>query len=430
MHMTKSNSAFQHFALFAASLVGSVALLPSGYSQEGTAESWSRFRGDNGVGVIAKCSVPLPWQPSDVRWSVALPGKGNGSPTAYGDRVFLMSADANSAERYIMAFDIKSGRELWRKSYASEPHHLHNRSSYASCTPCVNSDAVFFTWATPESVTLMALTHDGEVIWTNNLGRYVSQHGYGASPALFGDKLVLFNSQAAEQLPPGVPPGQSRVMAFDVRTGDLLWETPRTTTRVCYGVPTRFQDESGQEALLFCNTGDGFFALSLETGEPLWNRKVFRKRCVSCPVIVGDLAFGTEGSGGGGNILFAVSVKGNHDVAFRVNRSAPYVPTPVAKGNLLFLWSDQGIVTCIKTPSGDVVWSKRIGGNVSTSPVIAGDKLVGIAEDGTVTILSASEDYHEYGSIKLEDTTRATPLLSENYLLVRSDSKLICVGQP
>lgn len=397
---------------------------------EDTPGLWNRFRGNNGRGVVSTCRVPLPWKKSDVAWEIRPPGIGNGSPMVHGDRIFLMSADPDSAERYLLAYHRRTGKELWRKTYPSQPHHLHSRSSYASCTPCVSAEAVYFTWATPGNVVLMALSHSGEKLWSKDLGPYVSQHGYGASPALIGNKVILFNSQQADQLRPGMQPGESRVTAFDAATGEVIWKTPRTTTRACYGLPALFRDTSGEEALLFSNTGDGLFALSLETGKPLWNKKVFAKRCVSCPLVVGDLAIGTEGSGGGGNILYAVDLKGNHDVKIKIIRSAPYVPTPVASGDLLFLWDDRGIVTCVRLPSGEVVWSNRISGNVSTSPVIAGDKVLGIAEDGTVTILAASEAFRELGSIKLGDTTRATPFVADDYLLLRTNSKLICVGKP
>ena len=392
--------------------------------------AWGRFRGPNGAAGLAQCDAPLPWTPADVAWEVALPGPGNGSPVYFGDQVYVMAAHPETAERYLMCFGLKDGTLRWQKSYASQPYHLHARSSYASCTPCVNEAAVFFTWATPESVTLLALSHAGEELWKLDLGSYASQHGYGASPALFGETLVLFNSQAAQELPPGVSPGQSRVMAFDSRSGELKWATPRTTTRACYGLPTLFRDASGVDALLFANTGDGIFALELETGKPLWNAPVFGKRCVSSPVVAGDLAIGTEGSGGGGNILFGVDLHGSHELKLKIDRSAPYVPTPVAKDNLLFLWGDAGIVSCVQLPAGDVMWSKRIGGNVSSSPVIAGDKLIGIAEDGTLTVLAASTGFHELGSVKLGGTCRATPALGEHFVLLRTDAKLLCVGKP
>ena len=363
-------------------------------------------------------------------WEIAVPGAGNGSPTVYGDRIFLMSADPNSAERYLLCYELGTGRQVWRKDIESVPHHLHKRSSYASCTPCVNSDAVYFTWATPKRVMLAAYSHDGEQLWMrDDLGPFVSQHGYGASPALFGDILILFNSQQAQQLPPGADPGVSQVMAFNAASGESIWNTTRTATRACYGLPSHYVNELGEDSLLFANTGDGLFALRLSDGKPLWNRKVFAKRCVSSPQIVGDLAIGTEGSGGGGNILYGVDLKGNHEVKLTV-RSAPYVPTPIASGQQLFLWGDNGIVTCVKLPGGQVAWKKRIGGNVSSSPVIAGDKLVGISEDGTLTVLAASDQFANLGSISLGDTCRATPYLAEDYMLLRTNSKMICVGNP
>ena len=277
---------------------------------------------------------------------------------------------------------------------------------------------------------LLALGHDGSELWRRDLGAYVSQHGFGGSPILCGQTLVLVNSQDAEELPQGIAPGQSRVMAFDSLTGEQLWETNRTTTRVCYSTPTLFDDAVAGPALLLSNTGDGFSALSLQTGSPLWSQKVFGRRCVSSPLVVGDLAIGTEGAGGGGNKLFAISLTPPHAVQLQIDRAAAYVPTPVSSGDLLFLWGDAGIVSCIKLPTGKVLWTKRIGGNVSSSPVIAGDKLIGTAEDGTVTILSATKDFREYGKVRLDEGCRATPALSEHFVLLRTQSRLICVTSP
>lgn len=390
---------------------------------------WNRFRGENGQGVIEQCKVPLPWKDTDVAWKIDLPGKGNGSPIVVGKKVFIMSAEAEG-QRHALAYDVVSGKELWRKSYATAKHNIHAKSSYASCTPCANADSVFFAWASPENLTVKAFSLDGEEQWTKNFGRYISAHGFAGSPILVDDKLILSNNQDAEELPAGVAPGDSSVVALNAKTGDVIWETPRKSVRTCYGAPSVL-NEDGKKAVIFAETGDGVFALDASTGKELWNNKVFSKRSVSCPVIVGDIAISTEGSGGGGNILFGVNLKGKHDLAFEIkNTIAPYVPTPVAKGELLFLWADKGIVTCVSATTGETFWSERIGGNVSTSPVIAGDKLIGIDEEGTVTILAASRSFHEFGKIKLGEVTRSTPMLAEDYILVRTDTKLICIGKP
>ncbi len=390
---------------------------------------WNRFRGENGAGVLDQCTVPLPWNTSDVAWKITLPGKGNGSPIVANGQVFLMSADETTAQRFALAFDLKTGKEVWRKTFDSQLHKVHARSSFASCTPCCNADAVYFAWAAPDNLTIKAFKHNGDELWTKDFGRYVSAHGFAGSPILVDDKLILANSQDAEELPVGVAPGDSSIIALDSKSGAIIWETPRKSVRTCYGAPSVFE-VAGKKALVFAETGDGLFALDVATGKQLWNNKVFTKRSVSCPIIVGDLAIGTEGSGGGGNILFGVNLKGDHELKFEIKRAAPYVPTPVAKGESLYLWADNGIVSCLDATSGETIWSERVGGNVSSSPVIAGDKLIGISETGTVTILSASRSYQKLGTIELGETTRSTPMLSEDYILLRTDTQLICIGKP
>jgi outer membrane protein assembly factor BamB len=96
---------------------------------------------------------------------------------------------------------------------------------------------------------------------------------------------------------------------------------------------------------------------------------------------------------------------------FRIQRAAPYVPTPVAQGDLLFLWSDAGIVSCVKLEDGQVLWSERIGGNFFSSPILLGDRLVNVSDTGTVTILAASTKFQKLGSISTDATVRATLLL-------------------
>ncbi len=394
--------------------------------------NWNRFRGDNGSGVMAQCTAPLPWNDSDVAWRIDLPGKGHSSPIIQGDRVFILSADGTSAQRFVLAYDLATGKELWRESFDSETHKLHTFSSYASSTPCADSNAVYVAWGAPTSLAVKAFSHDGKELWSRDLGRHVSGHGFGGSPMRVGDLVIVLDSQDAEELPPNMSPGQSSVVALNAATGKLVWRTPLATKRTCYSVPSVTLGPDGKEIVLVNETAEGICGVDVKTGQPVWKRSVFSKRSVSSPLVVGNLVIGTEGSGGGGNILFAIDTNNNHELVFDIRRSAPYVPTPVALGNLLFMWEDKGIVSCVELPGGSVVWSQRIGGNAFTSPVIAGDKLIGVAEDGTVSILSAARDYKLLGKVKLplkpEETVRATPALREDCVLIRSESQLFRIG--
>ena len=128
-------------------------------------QEWTRFHGPNGSGISEDDSFPAKWTEKDYAWKVKLPGIGHSSPVIWGDRVFLLSADPKSATRYIVCLSATDGKRQWVKEFTSDTHHLHSRSSYASCTPAVDADFVYVAWSTPKKTTLMALRHNGEKEW-------------------------------------------------------------------------------------------------------------------------------------------------------------------------------------------------------------------------------------------------------------------------
>jgi outer membrane protein assembly factor BamB len=109
---------------------------------------------------------------------------------------------------------------------------------------------------------------------------------------------------------------------------------------------------------------------------------------------------------------------------FRIQRAAPYVPTPVALGNLLFLWSDAGIVSCVGLEDGQVLWSERIGGNYFSSPILLGNRLMNVSDTGNVTILAASDKFQKLGTIETDATVRSTLVASPDMLLMRTYEQL------
>lgn len=387
---------------------------------------WDRFRGENGLGVLAKSQVQIPWKESQVH-SVPLPGSGNGSPVLSGGKAFLLAADPKDATRHIVAIDLAKNAIAWVKSYPSSTHALHKFSSYASSTPCVDADRVYVAWADPENVVVKALTHSGEEVWTRKLGRYVSQHGFGTSPILVDGKLVLLNSQDALELPPGVEPGEDHMIAMDCKSGKTAWETALPTKMVCYGVPC--VRRVGESTELVCSTtGQGMFALDANNGSLTWSHDCFKLRVCASSLLLGNILVGSQGSGGGkDNRLVAFDIDSKKEL-FDITRAlSPYVPTPVSVNGLLFLWSDSGIVTCLELTTGTSIWSNRIGGDYSSSPVVLGDKLINVSHTGVVHVLAASREFQKLGSVETGKSTRATIAADNEHVLLRTDSELLIV---
>jgi outer membrane protein assembly factor BamB len=354
---------------------------------------------------------------------------GHSSPVLWGDRIFLLSADPDTAERYVLCLSAVDGHELWRREFEGNPHHLNPRSSFASCTPAVDAEHVYVAWSNPDRTWLVALTHDGDDAWDVDLGPWVSQHGFGTSPMLYEDLVVIQCSQENEsKLPDTARPKSSFIVAVDRKTGEERWRTPRKIDTASYSVPCVYTPRGGSPQLLCCTTAEGIFSLDPKTGKQNWGIDVFTMRTVSSPVLAGGLVFGSTGVGAGGNYVVAVRPGPDAEVVYKVPESAPYVPTPVAHGDLIFLWWDNGIVTCLDAATGEKHWSQRVGGSYSGSPVCVGGRIYCISDDGEVVVLAAEKEYRELGRSSLGEPSRSTPAISGGRMYLRTYSHLISLG--
>lgn len=394
------------------------------------AEPWSRFHGEHGQGVSEDMVIPVSWTDADYLWSIDLGSRDVGSPVVYGGNIYYLLSFPEENQIGVQSVELDTGELRWTRKFVQPSHHLHKRNTLASSTPCVDDDFVFVAWSDPEHTFLKCFDHDGAPVWSRDFGKWQSQHGFGTSPVVYGDSVLLFNSQQAEQLKSGQTAGASRMICVDRKSGKTKWETGLATTRSCYGVPALYQGK-GRPQLIDANTGNGMFALDPVSGDMLWSLDVFEMRCCSTPLIIGDLAIASSGSGGGGNHLVAVRIPASSDEkpeqVYRLDRGAPYVPTPVVMGNRLFLIDDKGIASCVAADSGDVIWSKRVGGNYSASPVLVGNRLLLISLDGQATVLSAGDEYRQLGQFSLGAPVGATPAAVDGSLILRIGDRLVCL---
>ncbi|NNE01488.1 MAG: PQQ-like beta-propeller repeat protein [Pirellulaceae bacterium] len=376
--------------------------------------------------------MPDEWSDQDYAWRQDLGAYDVGSPVVYAGNVFLLVSRPDKNEISLQAFSLANGKRLWSTDYPHPQHRLHTRNTFASSTPAVDEESIFAAWSNPEHTYLKCFDHQGKEVWSRDFGTWQSQHGFGTSPRIVGSMVLLFNSQQADQLKPGQRAGKSRMIAVDRTTGKTVWEKPLKTTRSCYGVPAIYESPSGVTQVIAADTGHGLFGLDLKTGNSLWNLEVFKMRCCSTPLIVGDIAIGSSGSGGGGNHLVAVRIPKSseqrpHEV-YRIERAAPYVPTPVVKDGLLFMVDDKGIASCIDAATGDQIWQKRVGGNHGASPIVVGDKLLLISLDGRATILRAEKTFQQIGQFDLGGPVGATPAFADGRLLLRVGNDLVCLS--
>ncbi len=186
--------------------------------------------------------------------------------------------------------------------------------------------------------------------------------------------------------------------------------------------------------MIFNASAHGITSVDPKTGKINWEvTGLFEKRSCSSPVLADGLLIGSCGSGGGGNYVVAVHPGGTDKpkagkLAYKIDKSAPYVPTPIAKGELLFLWSDAGVVTCVRARTGETLWTNRVGGNYFGSPICVQDRIYNIAADGTLVVIAAAEKYDLLAKNTLGELSHSTPAVANGTLYLRTFSHLISVG--
>jgi outer membrane protein assembly factor BamB len=343
-----------------------------------------------------------------------------------GDRLYVTSTNADDATRTLHCVDTVDGKTAWKQSFPSTTHRMNGSNSYASSSPAVDAERVYLLWSSPESYTAIALDRStGKEVWRRELGPFESQHGFGASPILFGEMLIAPNDQD----------GKSFVVALDRKTGKTVWQAERktVTSGTCYSTPCIFQPEGGAPQLILTCLAHGISGQDPQTGKTIWELPVLKARVVGSPMIASGLIIAGCGQGGGGKQFVAVRpadpAKGvEAKLAYEFPSPLPYVPTPVAYGRLVFLWSDQGLVTCADAPTGEIRWREKVGGKYFASPIRVQDRLYCTSQTGDMVVLAAADKYKLLGHVDLEEPSFATPAIADGVMYLRTLSHLMAVS--
>lgn len=400
------------------------------------AENWPRFRGPNGQGISSAKGIPVNWSEDDVAWKIELAGKGHSSPVIWDDKVFITFAKTNEDEKTakctLMAVRASDGGTLWQKDYTVEPPGMNSLNNSAASTPAVDADAVYAIWYAADRTVVTALDHQGEQKWTKEFAPARITHGPGTSPIVHKDTVVFTLEQEDDENDQNL---QSCWYALDRRSGEIRWRLERTnSTHGSSSTPCVYRSAGGEERLIFTSRAHGITAVDPDSGTVVWEEaSVLPARVVSSPVLAGDVIVSLCGRGGSGVQLAAVRPPAEGASQARVlytfkERIVPNVPTPVAMDKWLFLFHDGGLVTCLESETGNVVWSEKPGGKFFGSPVLIEDRLYCITTKGQVVVLRAAGKYERLAVNDLGEPSQATPAVAGGRMFLRTVSHLLCIA--
>jgi outer membrane protein assembly factor BamB len=445
--------------LFGLIVAASAALLDARPPTAGrpAAGQWPQWRGPLATGEAPDADPPVAWgEGTNVRWRVAVPGMGASTPVIWNDTIYLQTAveigddkplrqtsfafpedmrvykgrtyvrATREHEFSLVAIDRATGATRWRRVLRMEQpaEGRHPTNTYASASPSTDGEHIIAFFG---SRGLYGLTMDGRVVWERDFGDMNTRNGWGegSSPTLFREHVIVTWDHE----------GQSFIVALDKRTGRERWRHSRnepTTWATPLVVPV------GNRVQVITNGQQHVRAYDLETGEDLWHGPGLTFNSIPSPVHGNGLAFLT--SGFEGSVLLAVDLaRARGDIetagalAWRRDRDAPYVSSPLLYGGALYLFKHlQGILTVLDDRTGKVRYGPvRLPDipDIYASPVGAGGRVYIAGRDGAVVVLRHGTTFETLAVNRLDDGFDASPAVVGDELYLRGRRSLYRISR-
>ncbi len=245
-----------------------------------SAEDWMQFRGPNGSGVSASTGLPAEFGPEkNVVWKTALP-PGHSSPVLTHDRVFVTAyseqqtvsakqpggtaqanTQINGKDNYkllVICLDRVTGKILWQREVPrSLKGRLQNVNNPASPSPVTDGSNVYVFF---QDFGLVSYDSAGKERWRRPLGPFNIFYGFGASPILVDDKIIL----PVDQDNPS-----SYLIAVDKNSGRVRWRVDRPVVISGYSTPTIYQPKQGPKQIVIPESFQ-LSAYSVTDGKRVW----------------------------------------------------------------------------------------------------------------------------------------------------------------
>ena len=396
------------------------AIVPAAYG------NWPEFRGPQGNGRADQSELPIAIDQSVVKWKTPIHGKGWSSPVVWDDQIWLTTATEDGTKMSVICVDRKSGRIIHDKVLLENetPAFCHPMNSYATPTPVVQGGRVYLHFGSYLTACLDTTTAD--FIWKRVDLECDHHRGPASSPILHDGKLFIAYDGYDVQY----------VAALDAKTGDTVWKKDR---EIDYGTTdgdrmkayctANVIDVGGIQQLVY-PSAVATVAYDPDNGETLWTVYHEGMNASARPLYGEGLVFITNGMGS----MVAVRPDGKGDVTgthivWSSRKGVAKKSSQLLIGGVLYMNSDDGVLSARNPKTGEILWQKRAGGSFAASPIFAGGRIYAFNIEGEIFTFAPGDQYQQLAKTSLGDGFMASPAVVDNQLILRSKSHLYLISQ-
>lgn len=341
----------------------------------------------------------------------------------------LGDAIAKSQHADVMrCLSLADGKDIWRLSYPVKikPDHGVSRT-----VPAVTDKYVVSLGPKCHVVCLDAVS--GKFRWGVDLvSRYQTEVPLwyaGQCPIIDGDRVIV------------APGGTSLMIALDLATGKVLWETPNPRRWKMTHSTVAIQELGGKKIYVYCagdNVAGGVVGVDAQTGNVLWETTLWKiSTTVPTPICLPDGRVFLSGGYGAGSMMMKIVPEGDKFAAKELWRLeakdyGSVQQTPILWKDHIYGTRPDGQLVCLDL-DGQIKWTSGTTnrfGQALGSYMIADGMLFLLNDLGTLTLAEASADgYRQLAQAKvLDDHDSWGPMaLTAGRLLVRDFTRMVCL---
>jgi outer membrane protein assembly factor BamB len=387
---------------------------------QASAQDWPQWRGPNRDGVVQGAKFQDKWPKELTRlWQITV-GEGHSSPVFVNDRIYLLTRLDN--RETVACFKASNGEEIWKYAYDS-PYKVNDAASDhgkgPKSTPAV-AEGRIYTLGISGILTCLDAAK-GKLLWQKQFGKEfkITSPLYGtATSPLIVEGLCIAHVGGHDK---------GSFAAFDTKTGELKWSASGDGP----GYASPILATLGGKKQIVTLTQNEVITVNPSDGKMLWKLPYttgYDQNTIT-PVVYQDLVIYS----GYQKPLEAVRVvqkdgKFSTEPAWENKDCGLYMSSPVLIGDRLIGLSMKrsGFLFCANAKDGKIIWQSEGRFADYASILSAGNLALVLTNAGQLIVVDGKADkYQPVATYTVADTpTWAHPVLFGDRLLIKDREKL------
>jgi outer membrane protein assembly factor BamB len=433
------------------------------------AQDWPQYLGPNRDGTSPQKGLIRTWPEKgpEVLWTVAV-GIGYGGPVAKDGKVYFLDRNDEVGDN-LRCFDLTNGKELWNFAYDAPGSVMFPGSR---SVPTLDGNHIYSCGHNGDLYCVDINSHKplwNVNVWTDFGGKPGGSGGFGRgssepgsfpiwaitqNPLVYGDLLII-----ASQAP------DAGVVAYDKRTGDIVWKTANLGNE-SYASPSVVKIDGKDHIVMVISSTNpighrelpqtlgNIVGIEPLTGKILWEYDKWQCH-ISVPSAVdaGDNKVLVVGGYELGAVMIKVEKQADGSYGttelFKTEEFGDQTKPPILHNGYFYAQfgtnNTRDGLTCMRM-DGKIMWKTKRDPDFNKGSMILADGLI-LATDGKKTLyliepdptafkLISSAELLGEGGTKTEgiasriggSTQNWAPIaLSDGKLLIRDQSRMLCV---